>query len=80
MVAKAACRGNRNGVFRLAKGANPRFVVTNIPGDARELYQDVYCQRGEMENCIKEQQLDLFTGRTSCHRFLANQFSSALNS
>jgi hypothetical protein len=63
-----------------AKGANPRFVVTNEPGDARELYEDVYCQRGEMENRIKEQQLDLFAGRTSCHRFLANQFRLLLSS
>ena len=56
-----------------AQGANPRFVVTNVPGAPQELYEQVYCQRGEMENRIKEQQLDLFAGRTSCHRFLANQ-------
>jgi hypothetical protein len=53
---------------------NPRFVVTNLPGDARALYEDVYCQRGDMENRIKEQQLQLFADRTSCHQFLANQF------
>jgi hypothetical protein len=63
-----------------AKGANPRFVVTNVPGEAQELYEDVYCQRGEMENRIKEQQLDLFADRTSCHRFLANQFRLLLSS
>ena len=63
-----------------AQGANPRFVVTNVPGDPRELYDDVYCQRGEMENRIKEQQLDLFADRTSCHRFLANQFRLFLSS
>jgi hypothetical protein len=63
-----------------AKGANPRFVVTNIPGEAQELYEDVYCQRGEMENRIKEQQLDLFADRTSCHRFRANQFRLFLSS
>jgi Transposase DDE domain group 1 len=63
-----------------AKGANPRFVVTNIPGDPRELYEEVYCQRGEMENRIKEQQLDLFADRTSCHFFLANQFRLFLSS
>ena len=45
-----------------------------MPGDPQELYEDVYCQRGEMENRIKEQQLGLFADRTSCHRFLANQF------
>jgi hypothetical protein len=54
--------------------ANPRFVVTNVGGEPQALYEDVYCQRGEMENRIKEQQLDLFAGRTSCHRFVANQF------
>ena len=63
-----------------AKGANPRFVVTNVPGEAQELYEDVYCQRGEMENRIKEQQLDLFADRTSCHRFQANQFRLLLSS
>ena len=40
----------------------------------------MYCQRGEMENRIKEQQLDLFADRTSCHRFLANQFRLLLSS
>jgi hypothetical protein len=63
-----------------AQGANPRFVVTNVPGDPQELYEDVYCQRGEMENRIKEQQLGLFADRTSCHRFLANQFRLLLSS
>jgi hypothetical protein len=63
-----------------AKGANPRFVVVNVPGDPQELYEDVYCQRGEAENRIKEQQLDLFADRTSCHRFLANQFRLLLSS
>jgi hypothetical protein len=63
-----------------AQGSNPRFVVTNVPGDPQSLYDDVYCQRGEMENRIKEQQLDLFADRTSCHRFLANQFRLFLSS
>jgi Transposase DDE domain group 1 len=63
-----------------AQGANPRFVVANVPGDPRELYEGVYCQRGEAENRIKEQQLDLFADRTSCHRFLANQFRLLLSS
>jgi hypothetical protein len=63
-----------------ARGANPRFVVTNVPGDPQELYDAVYCPRGEMENRIKEQQLDLFADRTSCHRFLANQFRLLLSS
>jgi len=63
-----------------AGGANPRFVVTNLPGDPQSLYDDGYCARGEMENRIKEQQLDLFAGRTSCHAFLANQFRLLLSS
>ena len=63
-----------------AQGTNPRFIVVNVPGDPQELYEDVYCQRGDMENRIKEQQLDLFADRTSCHRFLANQFRLFLSS
>ncbi len=62
-----------------AQGPHPRFLVVNVPGDPRGLYEDVYCQRGEMENRIKEQQLDLFADRTSCHRFLANQFRLLLS-
>lgn len=54
--------------------SNPRYVVTNLAGDARALYEDVYCQRGDSENRIKEQQLGLFADRTSCHAFLANTF------
>jgi hypothetical protein len=63
-----------------AQGKNPRFLVVNVPGDPQELYEDVYCQRGEAENRIKEQQLDLFADRTSCHRFVANQFRVLLSS
>ena len=62
------------------KGANPRFVVTSLEGDPAELYDDVYCARGEMENRIKEQQLGLFSDRTSCHRWWANQFRLLLSS
>lgn len=61
-------------------GANLRFVVTNLPGDPHELYDQVYCQRGEMENRIKEQQLGLVADRTSCHRMLANQLRLMLSS
>ena len=63
----------------LAEGPNTRFVVTNLSGDPQELYDRVYCARGEMENRIKEQQLGLFADRTSCHRFLANQFRLLLS-
>ncbi len=62
-----------------AGGDNPRFVVTNLPGDAQALYDEAYCARGEMENRIKEQQLMLFADRTSCHKFRANQFRLLLS-
>jgi Transposase DDE domain group 1 len=60
----------------LDKGANPRFVVSSIAPeqmDARALYEDLYCARGEMENRIKEQQLDLFADRTSTAQMRSNQ-------
>ena len=60
----------------LAKGANPRFVVTTLSAayaDPRTLYEEFYCARGDMENRIKEQQLDLFADRTSSHTLRANQ-------
>lgn len=55
------------------QGNNPRFVVTNVQGKAEDLYDSLYCARGEAENRIKETQLDLFGTRASCHKFLANQ-------
>lgn len=54
------------------QGTNPRFVVTNLDRPADELYDDLYCQRGEAENRIKETQLDFFGTRASCRKFLAN--------
>jgi hypothetical protein len=60
----------------LAGKDNPRFVVTSLSRealDARELYEDLYCARGEMENRIKEQQLDLFSGRVSAQTIAGNQ-------
>lgn len=95
------------------KGANPRFVVTNLPSeegivdttfhrpliDGKQVqqiktpgtvawpttnpevfYREIYCARGEMENRIKEQQMCLFADRTSCSRFMANQFRLMLSS
>ena len=62
------------------KGSNPRYVVTNLSGDGKALYEKLYCARGEMENRIKEQQLDLFADRTSCHRWWPNQFRLLLSS
>ncbi len=58
------------------EGANPRFVITNFTAKehaAQELYEQVYCARGNMENRIKEQKLDLFAGRTSTGTLRANQ-------
>lgn len=52
---------------------NPRFVVTNLTGWPRRLYERVYCGRGEVENRIKELHHGLEIDRTSCSSFLANQ-------
>jgi len=60
----------------LAKGANPRFVVTSLGPEwmeGRKLYEEFYCARGEMENRIKEQQLALFADRTSTAFLRSNQ-------
>ena len=60
----------------LSKGANPRFIVTSLPpsrAGAKRLYEKLYCARGDMENRIKEQQLDLFADRTSAATMRANQ-------
>jgi len=62
------------------QGSNPRFVATNLAGDAQTLYDEVFCARGEMENRIKEQQLGLFADRTSCQGWWANQFRLLLSS
>ena len=61
-----------------AQGDNPRYVVTSLGGDPLLLY-DLYARRGEMENRIKELKCDLAMDRTSCHRFLANQFRLLLH-
>lgn len=55
------------------QGANPRFIVTDLRGSPKALYERRYCARGEAENRIKEAQLDLFGRRASCHRYQANQ-------
>jgi hypothetical protein len=69
----------------LPQGDNPRFIVTNLPKDgwptraqaarfvAAALYEKFYCARGDMENRIKEQQMDLFADRTSTHWMASNQ-------
>ena len=65
---------------RLSQGPNCRFVVTNLADSPREIYDGRYTARGDMENRIKEQQLELFADRTSCHAFAANQFRLLLAS
>jgi hypothetical protein len=68
----------------LKKGDNPRFIVTNLPKSGfagertkrfrgKELYEGFYCARGDMENRIKEEQMDLFSDRTSTHWMSSNQ-------
>lgn len=65
-----------------AEGANPRFVVTNLPGqggeqgpplEAQEIYEQIYCARGNMENILKQQVLDLQADRMSTHYLASNQ-------
>lgn len=58
---------------------NPRFVVTSLEDLSDEKSYEFYCGRGEQENRIKEMKLDLLSGRTSCHSFLANQFRLLLH-
>jgi hypothetical protein len=54
--------------------ANPRFIVTSLAEEnGRHLYENIYCARGEMENRIKECQIDLFADRTSTRTMAANQ-------
>lgn len=60
------------------QGNNPRYVVTNMTGDEQVLYDEVYCQRGEAENRIKEAQVGLFATRTSCHYLQSNQLRMLL--
>jgi hypothetical protein len=60
-------------------GSNTRYVVTNMQGDAQQLYDTLYCARGDAENRIKEQ-LFLFSDRTSCMNWLPNQLRVLLSS
>ncbi|GGO84357.1 hypothetical protein GCM10011348_30420 [Marinobacterium nitratireducens] len=60
------------------QGPNNRYVVTNLPGAPKWLYDRRYCLRGEMENRIKEQKW-LFSDRTSCHEWWPNQFRLLLS-
>ena len=57
-----------------ANGSDARFVVTNLPGRAKILYEKVYCARGRMENLIKDMKLYTRSDKTACSRWEANQF------
>jgi hypothetical protein len=61
-------------------GADSRFVVTNLAGKPKALYERVYCARGQMENLIKAHKTHLASDRTSCHSANANQFRLILHS
>jgi hypothetical protein len=56
------------------QGSDSRFIVTNLTGAPRWLYEDVYCARGQAENLIKAHKLHLASDRTSCSKATANQF------
>ena len=62
------------GVEATSKGCDIRFVVTDLPGRAKLLYEKVYCARGDMENMIKDHKTYTTSDRTSCHRWQAHQF------
>lgn len=57
-----------------ALGSDVRYIVTNLAGRAKHLYEKLYCARGQAENLIKDLKLHTRSDRTSCHRFEANQF------
>jgi Transposase DDE domain group 1 len=61
------------------RGADSRFVVTNLAGTPRWLYEVVYCARGQAENLIKAHKLHLASDRTSCTKAAANQFRLVLH-
>ena len=56
-----------------------RYVVTSLKGSAQHLYENVYCQRGQMENLIKLHKAPLASDRMSCHSATANQVRLALH-
>ena len=62
-----------------AQGSDSRFVVTNLDGTPRWLYEDVYCARGQAENLVKAHKLHLASDRTSCSKATANQFRLLLH-
>jgi hypothetical protein len=61
------------------KGADSRFVVTNLAGTPRWLYEVAYCARGQAENLVKAHKVHLASDRTSCSKATANQFRLVLH-
>ena len=75
-------RRERRVVARLeatTRGFDPRYIVTSLTGEARHLYEDVYCTRGQAENLIKLHKGQLASDRTSCRSPLANQLRLVLH-
>ena len=62
-----------------AMGSDARFIVTNLEGRSKHLYEKVYCARGNMENLIKDIKLYTRSDKTACHRWQANQFRLLLH-
>jgi len=72
----------RRAVARLeatTRGFDARYVITSLPGEARHLYETVYCTRGQAENLIKLHKTQLASGRTSCQSPVANQVRLVLH-
>ena len=75
-------RRERRVVARLeatTRGFDARYIVTSLGGEARHLYEGVYCTRGQAENLIKQHKAQLASDRTSCQSALANQFRLVLH-
>ena len=72
-----AAAGRR--VDRLRQEVDIRYVVTSLKGSVRHLYENVYCQRGQMENLIKLHKAQLASDRMSCHSATANQVRLVLH-
>jgi hypothetical protein len=81
--AAATWRAERRVIARVeasARGADRRYVVTNLTGRSKHLYERVYCARGQAENLIKAHKRHLASDRTSCMSATANQFRLILHS
>src|SRR5215471_6592316 len=66
--------GHRYNQVSPTKWVRLTWIVTNLPGLPKSLYEKLYCARGQAENLIKAHKLHLASDRTSCHKATANQF------